>query len=649
MADCQFYGLSPGGHHLSNVLLHTAAVIVLFLVLRRMTGALWRSAFVAALFAIHPLRVESVAWVAERKDVLSGLFFMLTIGAYVRYARRSCSTARYGLVLLLFALGLMCKPMLVTLPVVLLLLDYWPLHRWPAEAGEGPALSLAGRKIPRRVVLEKVPLLALSAACCLATLSAQRGAIQSTAIISLPLRLANALVTCLVYLGQMVCPVGLAVPYPYPLDGLPSWKVVLAGMLLAGFSVFALDQRRNRPWMLVGWLWYLVILLPVLGVIQVGGQAHADRFTYLPQIGIYVALTWLSAEWGAKRNMGRAAMGSLMTAVLAALILCAWKQTAYWKNSETLWTRALECTASNYIAHNNFGNILMQKGQLDQAITHYRIALQIFPGYTEAQFNLGTALAKKGSLDEAIAQYRMGLQIFPGNPDARINLALALLQKGKVDEAIAQYQIALQINPGDAKAHFDLANILLQKGSLDEAIFHLEKSLQIKPDDANAQNNLGNAFLQKGRLDEAMAHYAHALQINPDYAQVHNNLGLVLLKRGSMDEAAAHFQKALQLDPGNPQVLNTVAWVLATCPQASLRNGDKAVQLAQRASDLAGGNNPAILRTLAAALAEAGRFSDARRTAQEAMDLARALGQQDLAGKLDLELRRYEAGLPLHQ
>ncbi len=274
--DCQLYGLNPSGHHLTNVLLHTATVIALFLVLRQMTGALWRSAFVAAVFAIHPLRVESVAWVAERKDVLSGLFFMLTIGAYVRYARRPWSPARYGLVVLLFALGLMCKPMLVTLPVVLLLLDYWPLQREESR-------KLSG------LVLEKLPLLALSAASCVVTLLAQNGAIQSTELYSMPMRYANALVSGMVYLGQMVWPAGLAVFYPYPHNGLPAWEVALAGMLLAGLSAGAWGRRRKQPWLLVGWLWYLVMLLPVVGVIQVGGQAHADRYTYLPQIGIYVA------------------------------------------------------------------------------------------------------------------------------------------------------------------------------------------------------------------------------------------------------------------------------------------------------------------------------------------------------------------------
>jgi len=529
--DCQWYGLHPGGHHLTNVLLHAATVIVLFLILRRMTGALWRSAFVAAVFAIHPLRVESVAWVAERKDVLSGLFFMLTLGAYVRYASRPWSAARYGLVALLFALGLMCKPMLVTLPLVLLLLDYWPLQR--AE----PAWKL---------VKEKLPLLALSAVACVVTLLAQTKTVQSIQAISLPHRLGNALVSCMVYLGQMVYPAGLAVFYPYPRNGLPTWEVALAGVLLAGISAAAWRQRGRQPWLWMGWLWYLVMLLPVVGIIQAAGQAHADRYTYLPQIGIYVAITWLAAEWSARWRVGLVVLGSLIAAVLVALMVCAWQQTACWKNSETLWTHALSCTADNDVAH--------------------------------------------------------------------VNLGFTLEQKGKVSQAMAQYQEALAIRPGYAKVH----------------------------------NDLGVILAKNGRVDEAIAHYQIALQINPGYAEARFNLGIALARQGKADESLACLQRAAQLEPANPVMQNSLAWVLATCPQASLRNGARAVQLAQRAGDLAGGNNPDILRTLAAAFAEAGRFGDAMNTAQKALELARAAGRQDLAARLDDDLKCYQKGLPLH-
>jgi protein O-mannosyl-transferase len=537
-------------------------VIALFLVLRQMTGALWRSAFVAAVFAIHPLRVESVAWLAERKDVLSGLFFMLTIGAYVRYARRPWSLARHGLVVLLFAMGLMCKPMLVTLPVVLLLLDYWPLQRTESEG---------------RLVLEKLPLLALSAASCVVTLLAQTGAMPSIKSFSLSARLANALASCMVYLGQMVWPAGLAVFYPYPHNGLPPWEMALAGTLLAGLSAVVLWQRRKQPWLLVGWVWYLVMLLPVAGLIQAGRQAHADRYTYLPQIGIYLAVTWLVAEW----KVNRVALGGLMAGVLAVLMVCAWQQTAYWKDSETLWTHTLACTTDNAVAQNNLGNALLQKSQADEAIAHLQKALQIRPNFAEAHYTLGNALR----------------------------------QKGKVDEAIVQFQ----------------------------------EALKIKPDYAEAHNNLGTALRQKGRVDEAISHYQKALKIMPDNESIHVNLANALLQKGRVDLAIAQFQSALQIDPADMEIQNNLAWLLATCAQASLRNGDKAVQLARRANELAGGTNPVVLGTLAAACAEAGQFGDAVQSAQKAIALARSAKRQDLAGKLNGELQLYEAGHPFHQ
>ncbi len=603
MLDCQLYGLNPGGHHLTNVLLHTATVIALFLVLRQMTGALWRSAFVAAVFAIHPLRVESVAWVAERKDVLSGLFFMLTLGAYVRYARRPWSRGRYGLVMLLFALGLMCKPMLVTLPLLLLLLDYWPLQR--AE----PAGSL---------LREKLPLLALSAAGSVATLWAQSGAMQQPGeLFSLPLRLANALVSCAVYLGQMVWPAGLAVFYPFPQSGLPPGEVALAAMLLGGLSAAAFWQRPKRPWLLMGWLWYLVMLLPVAGIIQVGGQAHADRYTYLPQIGIYVALTWLAAEWGGQWRAGRAVLGVLMTATLAVLAVCAWKQTAHWQDSESLWAHTVDCTAGNGVAHNNLGNVLRREGRLGQAISQYEKALASKPDYAEAHLDIG----------------------------------LAFFQLDRVDEAIVQYQKAVEIEPGLAEAHLNLGNLLVQRGRMDDAITHYQKALASKPDYPEARLNLGLAFFRQGRMDEAISQYQKALEIKPDYAGAHMNLGNSYYQLGRIDEAIAQFQKAVAIRPDSAEARYNLGNSFAQAGRTAeaISQYEKAADLAGKAHDPAGGNYPILLRTLAAGYAKAGRFADATRTAQQALDLARTAGREDWAAQLNGDLQRYQAGLPLPQ
>jgi tetratricopeptide (TPR) repeat protein len=603
MLDCQLYGLQAGGHHLTNLLLHGAAAILLFLVLRRMTGFLWRSAFVAAVFAIHPLRAESVAWVAERKDVLSAFFFMLTLGAYVRYVRRPPSMIRYGVVVLLFALGLLSKNMLVTMPFVLLLLDYWPLNR----------LSSFTPQVLLRRVAEKIPLFVLTVGSCVATALVP----EKMAADKLPfgLRMENAVVSYVTYLWQMIHPLGLACVYPNPVNYLPLWQVAGALGLLLAISGAAWAFRQTHPWLIVGWFWYLGMMIPVIGIVQISYYAHADRYTYLPQIGLYLLLTWMAADLCAGWRHRRLVLGGFSTIILMALIFCARTQVSYWRNDELLWTHTVACTSDNYYAHDCLGLALFQKGKVDEAIAHYQKALQIKPDYV----------------------------------DAHIDLGIALSQKGSVDEAIAHYQTALQIKPDYAKAHYNLGNALLQKGKVDEAIAHYQTALQIKPDAVVAHNKLGIALSQKGSVDEAIAHFQKALQINPDYAKAHYNLGSALLKKGRVDEAIIHYQKALQIKPNYLEAQNNLAWVLATAPQASLRNGHQAVQLAEQANQLVGGENPIILHTLAAAYAEAGRFSDAQRSAQKAMALARAAGQSALMEQINSELKLYAAGLPFHQ
>jgi tetratricopeptide (TPR) repeat protein len=537
--------------------------------------------------------------------------------------------------MLLFAMGLMCKPMLVTLPVVLLLLDYWPLRRVEPR-------KLSG------LVLEKLPLLALSAASCVATLLAQHKIIKSAESFTLPLRLANALAACMVYLGQMVYPAGLAVFYPYPNNGLPPLELLLAAMLLAGLSAAAVWQRREQPWMLVGWVWCLVMLLPVLGIIQVGNQAHADRYTYLPQIGMYMAVTWLVAAWGAKWRVGQAALGGLMAAVLAVLMVCAGKQTMYWQNSETLWTRDLACTSGSYVAHNNLGDVLHEEGRMDEAIAQYQEAMQIDPDYADANLNFGNILLEKGRLDEAIVHFQKALQNRPDFVNAYNSLGNALHQEGRMDEAIAQYQKALQINPDFTDAHHNLAIVLQQKGRVDEAIAQYQEALLINPDFAGARVNLGIVLLNKGKLDEAIVHFQKAVEIKPDLSEAHFDLGVALLQKGEMDGAIDHFQTALRLKPAQPAVQNRLAWLLATCPQASLRDGKRAVELASQANHLSGGENPIILHTLAAAFAEAGRFSEAVETAQHALRRAGEQSKTGLAEQLQSEMKLYQAGKPFH-
>jgi tetratricopeptide (TPR) repeat protein len=547
MLDCQLYGLQAGGHHLTNVLLHTATVILLFLVLRQMTGALWRCAFVAAVFAIHPLRVESVAWVAERKDVLSGLFFMLTLAAYVRYAdefkiqpafaeatagKRSKCKVFYGLIILFFVLGLMSKPMLVTLPLVLLLLDYWPLQR----------VESAGR-----LVLEKLPLLALSAAACFVTLGAQHEDIKSAGTFALPHRFENALASCSIYLGQMVWPAGLAVLYPFPQNGPPTWEVALAGVLLASLSAGAWGWRRTHPWLLVGWVWYLVMLLPVLGIILVGGQAHADRFTYLPGIGLAMAVTWAVADLSAGWKHRRVALGGLMMAAIGALIICGHIQASYWKDSESLWTRALACTSSNAIAHYNLGNDLLKRGKLDDAIVQYQETLEIRPGLSPAHYNLGNAFLKHGQLDEAIVCYRQTLKINPRSDDACANLGLAFLRKGETKEAIDCWGQALAINPGQITVQNNLAWLLATTS--DTALRNGTRAIALATQ-ANQLSEGGNPVI----LHTLAAAYAEEGGYGLAMSTARRALELALAQK--QDALAATLRKEIKLYESNTPLRN---------------------------------------------------------------------------------------------
>ncbi len=588
MLDCQLYGLRPWGHHLTNILLHAATTIILFLVLRRMTGDLWPSAFVAALFAVHPLHVESVAWVAERKGLLSGLFFVLTIGAYVGYVRHRFSLLRYLAVVILFALGLLAKPMLVTLPFVLLLLDYWPLGRMVADTPRVPsAVGAAGEQtahgvcLLRWLVVEKIPLLALTAASCVATPFTQGEAVTRLDVIRMSSRITNALFSYVAYVGQFFCPVGLAAFYPHPGSSLPIWKALGALVLLVGVSAAAVAWRRRCPCVFVGWFWYLGTLVPMIGLVQVGWHAMADRYAYLTQIGLYLALAWVAAQVAASWPYRRWVYGVASALVVSLLMGCAWRQTTYWRNSETLWTRTLARTSRNWLAH----------------------------------YNLGVALAGRGQVDEAIAHYRKALEIEPNSAATHSNLGMALAGRGQVDEAITHYRKALEIQPNRAEAH----------------------------------HNLGTILAGRGQVDEAIAHYRKALEIEPNSAATHNNLGMALDGEGKIAEAVVQWREAVRLQPKQIAFVNNLAWVLATCPEVSVRDGAGAVELAQRAVQLSGGREPAILDTLAAAYAEAGRFPEAVQTARNALELATRQNKQALVESLQAKLPLYQAGTPFRQ
>ena len=660
MLDHQFYGLKPWGYHLTNVLLHAFNTVLVFLVLRRMTGlrpdksveatapqagATWRSLVAAGLFGLHPLRVESVAWISERKDVLSLTFWMLTLWVYTRYAQCGTSDKRqwtrteavapapflprvmrhaslcYWLALVFFFLGLMSKPMVVTLPCVLLLLDYWPWERWKQK-------SLRG------LLVEKTPFFLLSAIVSVVTYVAQRNAgTMSTSLTGLSLsfgaRLENALVSYGRYLGKLFWPVDLCALYPYP-DRWPTQKILFAGLLVLGLSVLMFAMRRHWPYLITGWLWYLGTLVPVLGLVSVGPQAMADRYIYIPSIGILIIVVWgacqMTSGWH-YQSTGLGAVGGVLALVCIGLTR---HQIGYWKDGISLWQRAVTVTEKNYEAHNwlgcslsmqkrydeairefleaarlnpgfaepfnslghitsslgrvaeaviyyqralavrpdyvavhnSFGELLREEGRLDEAIDHFRKAVESEPNIAISQNNLGYALSLKGRPDEALPHFQKAVDLEPDNEIIQYVFGSFLLQRGRVDEAIVHFRSALKLQPDNAKIHNDLGRALLSKEQPDEAIRELQTAARLRPDQAEAHSDLGYALLKQERLDEAIREFQEAVRLKPDLAEAHGGLGFVLSKLGRFNEAIREFQEAVRLQPDLAEAHGNLGFVL---------------------------------------------------------------------------------------
>jgi tetratricopeptide (TPR) repeat protein len=563
MIDCQVFGLWAGGHHAVSLLLHAANTGMLYLVLRRLTGVIGRSAMVAALFGLHPLHAESVAWVAERKDVLSTFFWMLTILAYHAYVLRP-SRWRYGAVAGLLALGLMAKPMLVTMPCVLLVLDWWPLGRY-----EGMAKGGVSRRRFGELVLEKIPLFALVVISCVLTYIAQNqmGSVISRERLPIDSRLANAAVAYAAYLWKMVWPAGLAVYYPHP-GRTPMAEVIGAVVVL---SVISLVAVRLRKWsyLPVGWLWYLGTLVPVIGLVQVGSQAMADRYTYVPLIGIFVALVWgvADAAESAMARLGqpawkRVALTVPSVAILAACGAMTIRQERYWQDTGTLFRHAIEVTRDNYFAHNVLGTSLVSQGRVAEGIEHFQETLRIMPDHSEARNNLGSALFSQGRYAEAGEQYRAALQIYPGYVDAHYNLGLALVRLGRDDEAAEQYLETLRLKPDHAEAHNNLGGGLFRHGMVTEAMAHFREALRLKPDLADAHYNLGVALAREGQDEDAIEQYLEALRLKPDYSDAQNNLGAALFRQGRALEAIDQFRAILRQHPDDFDAHNNLGIIL---------------------------------------------------------------------------------------
>ena len=574
-----------------------------------MTGSLWRSAFVGGVFAIHPLHVESVAWVAERKDVLSAVFFMLTLIAYVYYTRRP-SILRYALIFVLMACGLMAKPMLVTLPFVLLLLDYWPLNRGQRSTASSQKDSDLSWK---ELVIEKIPLLILSAAASAAALVTQHQSINLVKTMSIATRIGNAFVSLGEYLVQTVWPADLAVFYPFPQSGLVWWRVTAGIAAFVAISMTVSVLRRTKPYLLTGWLWYVGMLVPVLGIVQVGIQSHADRYMYLPQVGLCLMITWLAADLFGRWRYRKPAFIGVAAIVLASLVWRAHAQTSYWRDSELLWEHSVSVTADNEMAREHLSDAYLDKDRIDDAIVQARAAVNAQPESADAHGVLGAALARKG----------------------------------EGDEAITELQLSLRLNPKLARARYNLGNVFLQKGNLEAAIGNYEDELRLQPQFAEGHNNLANALFKKGQIDQGLAHLKIALELNRNYPEAHNNLGIALSQMGRMPEAIAEWKKVLQLQPDNLEANCNLAWIFATFPDASLRSGSRAVECAEKAVKLSNGKNARIWRLAAAAYAESGRFPEAIKAAQNGIALAEAEGNSALVQTLQANLRLFEQGSPL--
>jgi Flp pilus assembly protein TadD len=522
MLDVQLFGLDAGFHHLTSLAFHTLNTLLLFMFLARTTGAIGRSATVAALFAVHPLHVESVAWVAERKDVLSTFFWLLTMGAYVWYARAP-GRWRYAAVVAGLALGLMSKPMLVTLPVVLLLIDVWPLGRLSLP-GFGPEHAREGLRSTRAVttlalIREKIPLVGVAVVSGVVTIlvQARGGAVGSLDALPFGVRVANTFASYVQYLLKAIWPARLAAFYPHA-RSIPLWQWVGALAVLAAITWLAIRAARRRPAIFVGWCWFLVTLGPVIGILQVGTQSMADRYTYVPLIGVFVCVVWGVADGLARLPGRRVVLAVAAVAMIAACSAATRAQVEHWRDGWTLWTHALEVTSRNERAHAAVGAMLGNQGRTEEAIAHFRQALQIEPTLFAAQHDLGVALLGLGRFDEAAEHLSMAARVQPSSASAQYNLGVALAGQQKFDDAIARYLEALRLDPKSASTNWQLGSALMMVGRADEAIGRYQDAVRLRPEFEMARLHLGMALGAVGRLDEAAREFREVLRINPDNA-----------------------------------------------------------------------------------------------------------------------------------
>ncbi len=715
MTDVELFGLDAGWHHITNLVFHIANSLLLFLLLKKITAAFWRSAFVAALFALHPLHIESVAWISERKDVLSMFFFLLTIWFYARFVEFKVQTSSfkvqsYCLALFFFALGLMSKPMLVTTPFVLLLLDYWPLNRFELKTKNSKLKTF------QSLLPEKIPFFALSFASVLVTFAAQSRTISGFESLPLPIRLCNASFSYLRYFKKTLWPSKLAVFYPYP-DGLSFWLLLAAAIFLVGVTALAILNVRKKPWLAFGWFWFLGTLVPVIGLVQAGLQSSADRYTYIPMIGLGIIFAWGCFDLTQNFPWQRTALAIFGGASLASCAVVSYFQLQYWHDSKVLFEHAIAVTSRNAIAHynlgisfleqndmatakkhfveaekfkpqypeiqNNLANILSIEGDLDGAVVHFETALRFAPGHAAAHINLGSTLAQLGKPSDAIPHFRTALKFRPELAVARRELALALCDTGALADALKEITEFVRQNPNDAEGHVAFGKIISQRGDSTgageqfatalqlnpnlvadyrrsaqtslaagkffDAVRPLEYALLFDPQNMELRGQFAEALSFARRPAQAQTHFESLLKVKPTDARAHYYLGLVLVMQSKSKEAIPSFRQAILLETNWTAPKNDLSWLLATDPNPENRNGGEAVKLAQQACDLSKNAEPQFIGTLDAALAEAGQFEKAIETAEKARELFITRGQDNFAKSAAQRIELYRQKKPFHQ
>jgi tetratricopeptide (TPR) repeat protein len=669
MADCTLFGTWAGGHHLVNTLFHSANVVLLFVLVFRLTSRLWPAAIVAALFGWHPTHVESVAWIAERRDVLSTMFWLLAMLAYLRHAAAPRWT-RMGVVFVLLLLGLLVKAMLITAPFALLLLDAWPLRRWDPFAilaGDRGGRVAAAKKLCH-LLIEKLPLFLLAMVFVAeGYITASRtGGLSLAGTLSLADRIANSGAHFAQYLGITFWPSGLAAFYPLN-ESQPAWLVATGAGLAVGISIWVIATWRTSPWLATGWFWFVGTLVPVIGMVQGGRQSIADRYLYVPHIGLFVALVWEAAAriGNEPRRLRLASVGTAV--MLAACVVLTTVQLNHWRNDAAVFGRILERAPHSWLAHLGFGETLMRAGRLDEAELQFKEALRLRPDQSDVWSFGARLLLLKGRHSESRAMFKSlfdrmtgpavvhresflrrfqnDARMKPDSPEAHYNLANAFGACDRPRDAIAELERVLALRPGDASAHVDLGALLAGQAQPDRAIGHYRAALAGDPKHALAHANLGGLLSDQGKLDEALVHLTAAHQLQPANLATRYNLALALAKRGRHADAIPHLKAILSAQPGHANALNKLAWILATSPDAALRNGPEALALAGRLQELTGRSQAMAFDTEAAALAECGRFEEALTTARKGIERATASNAAALAARA----RGYEARVPFRE